>query len=557
MRMKMIAGCAFLLNTIFFATYYAVTKEALNRIDPIIFTFFEMVSLAPAGLLIIAFSWKDINRTVVKRGILLGSTLCLALFTIAIALKYTTATSTAFFPALNGFVAALIAWAFFRQPMTKSTWLAGAFSVGGAAILIFSSSMGNVRGTLIAFLGGLFYTGYVFLSDHEQRDEKAHWPLFGVELLTTAVWANLVVLLFGDWQALHPTLPKDIAVVLYVSLACTFVPTLITVLLQKYISPVTVSFIYILEPVLGALIATIYLGEVLSLQGYLGGALVVAGSVISVWSSLRQNPAPYYLPAATHKRQEARSSWISSLLYPGLGCALGALLLARLGGLPPDSWSEIARIWPQIPQGYQQGQSGYLTPLLVQAGGWLVAWISVALMGGLAISNLVRLTLQPAGQAQTAVPALPAPRPEQAPQPAQPVQRIRPATRVQPAPVAQPRVRPGTLPPAQQIPKRPRVTTRLPEQPLPQMPRVPQGPQGPQRTQGPQIPPARPPRVAPQAPEQTPARTIDQPTWYGDAVWNRVAVIGLGPDTPPPVTEPLPIDQIETQRYLYMEKLDA
>jgi hypothetical protein len=71
------------------------------------------------------------------------------------------------------------------------------------------------------------------------------------------------------------------------------------------------------------------------------------------------------------------------------------------------------------------------------------------------------------------------------------------------------------------------------------------------------MPPARPPRVAPQAPEQTPARTIDQPTWYGDAVWNRVAVIGLGPDTPPPVTEPLPIDQIETQRYLYMEKLDA
>jgi len=29
--------------------------------------------------------------------------------------------------------------------------------------------------------------------------------------------------------------------VLYVSVACTFIPTLITVLLQKYISPVTVS----------------------------------------------------------------------------------------------------------------------------------------------------------------------------------------------------------------------------------------------------------------------------------------------------------------------------
>jgi len=263
MRMKLIAGCGFLLNTIFFATYYSVTKEALNRIDPIIFTFFEMVSLAPIGLLIILFSWKSMTRTVVKRGVLLGSALCLALFTIAIALKYTTATSTAFFPALNGFVAALIAWLFFRQPIRKRTWIAGTFSVGGAAVLIFSSTLGNLRGTLIAFLGGLFYTSYIFLSDHEQKDEKAHWPLFGVELLTTAVWANLVALLFGDWQALHPALPRDVGIVLYISLACTFVPTLITVLLQKYISPVTVSFIYILEPVLGALIANIYLGEVL------------------------------------------------------------------------------------------------------------------------------------------------------------------------------------------------------------------------------------------------------------------------------------------------------
>ena len=101
MRIKLIAGCAFLLNTIFFATYYSVAKEALSRIDPIVFTFFEMVSLAPLALVIILWTWRDITRAVIKRGILLGSVLCLALFTIAIALKYTTATSTAFFPAMK------------------------------------------------------------------------------------------------------------------------------------------------------------------------------------------------------------------------------------------------------------------------------------------------------------------------------------------------------------------------------------------------------------------------------------------------------------------------
>src|SRR5258708_7889775 len=107
-------------------------KEALGRIDPIVFSFFEMMSLVPAALCILALSWRQITRAVVKRGVILGSSLCLALFTISIALKYTSATSTAFFPSLNGFLAAFIAWIFLRQPVAKATWFAGLLSVVGA-----------------------------------------------------------------------------------------------------------------------------------------------------------------------------------------------------------------------------------------------------------------------------------------------------------------------------------------------------------------------------------------------------------------------------------------
>jgi threonine/homoserine efflux transporter RhtA len=149
-------------------------------------------------------------------------------------------------------------------------------------MLVINSSMGGWRGSVIAFLGGLFFTGYVFVNDSEQQIEgkHAHWPLFGIELLTMALWANLVVLLFGDWHAVHPSLPKDIWVVLYVAGICTFLPTLLAAIMQRFISPVTVSFIYILEPVLGALIAAIYLHEMLPLPGYIGGLLVVLGALV-------------------------------------------------------------------------------------------------------------------------------------------------------------------------------------------------------------------------------------------------------------------------------------
>jgi drug/metabolite transporter (DMT)-like permease len=283
--MKLVAGLAFLLNTILFATYYSVSKEALGRIDPVIFSFFEMTSLVPLALCVMFFSWKDMNRAVVKRGVFLGSWLFLALITIAIALKFTTATSTAFFPSLNGLLAAFIAWIFLRQPVKMPTWLAGVLSVVGTILLVLCSSSGTLRGSLIAFLGGVFFTCYVFLADYLQKDDLAPWPLLSIELLTMALWSNLVVLLFGDWRGVHPFLPHDIWVVLYVALACTFLPTLIAVLMQKRLSPVTVSFIYILEPVLGAIIAIIYLHELLPIQGYIGGLLVVVGAIIHTWGT--------------------------------------------------------------------------------------------------------------------------------------------------------------------------------------------------------------------------------------------------------------------------------
>jgi len=306
--MKLAAGLAFLLNTILFATYYSVAKEALTRIDPIVFSFFEMITLVPAALCIIIFSWKDMSGAVIKRGVLLGSWLCVALFTIAIALKYTSATGTAFFPSLNGFLAALIAWFFLRHPVKKLTWFAGAVSAVGTILLIMNSPMGNWRGSLIAFLGGVFFTCYIFLADHEQKDEIAPWPLFGIELLTMALCANLIVLLFGNWQTVHPSLPHDIWVVLYVAGACTFLPTLITVLMQKHISPVTISFIYILEPILGAFIANIYLREMLPIQGYVGGALVVTGAIIHTWTTARQ---PSKAPSGEAIQE---SSWASQML---------------------------------------------------------------------------------------------------------------------------------------------------------------------------------------------------------------------------------------------------
>ena len=388
-KLRFVAFFAFFLNTFLYATYYSVAKGALTHIDPVMFTFFTMVALVPVALIILVCSWRSITRASIKSGALLGSCLGLGLFTLAVALKYNSATSTAFFPSLNGLLAAIFSWLVLRQSIGKVTWFAGVISVVGAVLLISNSPMGGARGALIAFIGGLLCTLYVFLADHEQRDHKARWSLLGFELLTMALWGGMIALLFGDWQAIHMTLAQDSFSVLYIAFGTTFLPILITVLLQNYIEPLTVSFIYILEPVLGAIVAYMYLHETLPLYGYIGGGLVVLGATLNTWSSARQSAE-----RLTWRQRLAQiGSYIPSLpgtfWYPLLCCLLGVFLAYRLGGFPPTSWKMLYSLGFQFPTYFQQAQTSILL-LAAQALSWFIAWGALAGMSMLACYRAVR-----------------------------------------------------------------------------------------------------------------------------------------------------------------------
>jgi drug/metabolite transporter (DMT)-like permease len=404
MKLKMVALLAFLFNAFLFGTYYAVAKDALERIDPIVFTFFTMMALVPVALCIIVLSWQEITRDVVKSGVLLGSCLCLGLFTLAVALKHNSATSTAFFPSLNGFLAAACVSLFLRQPIGKATWLAGVVSVGGALLLILNSEMGGARGALIAFIGGLFCTLYIFLSEREQRDKTAYWALFGIQLLTMALWANLLALLFGDWQSVHPSLPKDIWIILFISLGTICLPVLISVLLQNHISPVTVSFIYILEPVFGAIFSNLYLHEVLPFNGYVGGGLIVAGAVIHTWGSASKpsSDGEEVQQQLVRMGRRVHQSRLTLLGYPALCFGVGAFILYRIGGFPPPAWRTFYQLLPILPE-YMQEHSLVGLLLVAQSFCWLVAWASLIGLGIL-VALRTKLMFMPKAQLEAQLP---------------------------------------------------------------------------------------------------------------------------------------------------------
>lgn len=294
--MKIQARGAFLLVTILWGSFYAVTKTALTHLDPIIFTFFEVLVLVPIALILLIMQWQMLSFAVCKRGALLGSCLCIATLTITVAEKFIGATTTAFFPATGGIFATVITATVLRRSLKTSIWVACALSLLGVFLILHVSLSGSeLTGDVIALLGALLFTVYLFLVEQDaQQEGPQFWAVVGIEHLSFALWMLLVSLLFGDWQHFHPVLTHDIPVVLYVALACTFLPVLLIHFAHRSLDPLETSFISILEPLWGGIIAHVFLGEVGPLSLYLGGGLIMAGALVHLlgtvdllWSSQR------------------------------------------------------------------------------------------------------------------------------------------------------------------------------------------------------------------------------------------------------------------------------
>lgn len=286
--MKKIALILFSLNPILWASFYSTGRYALGSINPFVFSAAELSIASLPALVILLLNWRHLNVQIVMQGGLLGLVLYAGVFTSSWALAFTTATDTGFYPAINGFIATLIAWLVFRRAVERSSWLAGAFSIGGAILLISQARQdgGHWLGEAVAFAAAVIYTVYIFCADElTHGDERSLWPLFAIELITLALLADIVAVLSGHvHHMIYGTLAPLWLPVIYAGIMTTFLPTAISIFFQRYISPVSVAFLYILEPIWGAIIAHIWLHETLSVIGYIGGGLIVLGAGVKTFS---------------------------------------------------------------------------------------------------------------------------------------------------------------------------------------------------------------------------------------------------------------------------------
>jgi drug/metabolite transporter (DMT)-like permease len=151
-------------------------------------------------------------------------------------------------------------------------------AVAGLGLLTLQHEMSLHLGDLLCILAALVYAVYIMIAG---KYTPNHDPLtLGIVQLGVAALLGTVATFVFETPQL-PDTPESWASILGLGVLCSGLGYILQTFAQRHASPTRTSLIFSLEPLFAAAFAFIFQGESLTLQGYCGAALMLAGVLIT------------------------------------------------------------------------------------------------------------------------------------------------------------------------------------------------------------------------------------------------------------------------------------
>ena len=219
-------------------------------------------------------------------GLLCGSVLFAAASLQQVGIVYTTAGKAGFITGLYVVLVPLsgLLW---RQQAGWSRWIGAGLALAGLYLLSVTRGFSIAKGDFLVLLSALFWTAHVQLIG--LFSPKTDSLLLACIQFAVCSLFSLVVAVVGETVVLEGIIRAAIPI-LYGGLCSVGIAYTLQVVVQKTAHPAHAAIILSLEGAFAVLGGWLILGEVLSLRGLIGCALMLAGMIVSQTSLLR-NPA--------------------------------------------------------------------------------------------------------------------------------------------------------------------------------------------------------------------------------------------------------------------------
>lgn len=282
--MRLRADAVLILVTVVWGTSFIVVNVVVEESPPLTFLFFRFLL---AALLAGALAWRR-PRTpgLLRDGLVIGGLLAAGMAMQVVGQVETTASKAAFLTGISVVLTPFAAYGRTRSLPSLENGLGITLAAIGFLLLTFPAEGGPVnRGDLLVFGCAVLFAFYIVeMALRTPRHDAL--PLTAIQLAVVAAAAGIL----GGFGRLagwplesRPVVWEGAFLrgVLYLGTIGTVGTFLSQTWAQRHMSATHAAIIFALEPVWAAVFAAWFLGERLGARGYWGGALVLAGIVVS------------------------------------------------------------------------------------------------------------------------------------------------------------------------------------------------------------------------------------------------------------------------------------
>lgn len=272
------ADLMLLMITVFWGASYILTKLALDVLQPFNLTAVRFIIAFIVSAIVFYKNILKSDKTTVKYALVLAIILLGVFISMTFGLQYTTASNAGFLISLSVVFIPILALLFLKQKIEKKVIIGVCIAPIGIALLTLNSQLSVSSGDLLCIICALLFAIHVVATGVFTK--KVDSIALGVLQLGFVGFFSLVISMFTETVRLPNTTVSWVSI-LALSILCTAVGYIVQTTAQQYTSATHTGLILSLEPVFSAIFAFAVLGEILSIKGYAGAAILMFSVLIA------------------------------------------------------------------------------------------------------------------------------------------------------------------------------------------------------------------------------------------------------------------------------------
>jgi len=279
-KTKILASAGLLGTAVIWGFAFVVVKNSLDAVSPIYMLAFRFSIATIVLAAIFAKRLKNLNRTLIREGLVLGTLLFISYLVQTNGCRYTTAGKNAFLTTVYVVLVPFLHWVINRKKPNGYCIIAAFMAITGIGFLSLQGDLSVNIGDALSLACGLGFALHMIYID---RFTNHHDPvlLAILQLFFAAIFSWITALLGGSGFPQAAFSPSVVIAMLYLGVFSSALGFLLQTVGQKYTSPSTTSLLLSFEAVFGVVFSIIFLKEQLTGRMVAGCTLIFSAIIIA------------------------------------------------------------------------------------------------------------------------------------------------------------------------------------------------------------------------------------------------------------------------------------